>query len=891
MAKKLWAKELKKAKSDAWRAFCKGLKGIQGTADLGKFLKNKSIPGNCTLERIDGSFSENEEESLELLLLTHFPGEVGVTTGQAEVRLATRSDKQKVVDFITFKKVETTFSNFGDYKSPGKDGIFPVMIKKCFSHLGGHLVNLYKDCIKLSYVPELWRESKVVFIPKVGKTDYSNPKNFRPISLLSFLLKGLERLILWYLEETSLNTGLLHKNLFAYRAGRSTDTALHCIIHKIEKGILGNASGHVITVFLDIDAAFSKAGINCMVKAVRNTGCNPAIADWINFMLSNRTASSTWGNTTKTIEVTKGTPQGGILSPVLWNLIMNELLNEMEINGLGEIFCYADDLAAVFCGPDLSTVLNIAQLTVNRMVSWAIRHGLAFSAAKTVAMHFTRSRKNPNGTLKLAEKEISWVTKFKYLGVTIDNKLSWNEHIDNTKKKALSLLFMLQKCVGQTWGVSPKVTHAIYTSMVRPIIAYGCIAWFNGLNKKTNQNKLRSVQALANRITLSAQKSVLFEAMDILVNILPVDLYLQENVVMAVRRLKVSGDWRRQSGEPERSTALLLDRLASERLPGLTMPGVEERVKRTELDYLTVIPTREESKRVVVTSRDPDTLNCFTDGSKDQQGKSGAAFITKCRKKKFRTQGFFPLGLTTSVYQAETIALTRAAQKLTEIKATELKVNFYVDNQGVIKAINRLEIKDSLINEAKEALNELSRTNDVKIIWIPGHEGYMGNEIADRLAKRAAKTTFYSCGPDLPVNKTFLRNLCRDNLSKIHNERWKNMDKGAHARIFFPEIRPRESRFLLGCNRMNINKLTGLITDHGILNYFQFKLGNALTEECSLCDEDDETGIHVLFQCPALARIRKSEVETGFVTEREIGQISMKKVLDLAKIALRALEK
>jgi len=133
--------------------------------------------------------------------------------------------------------------------------------------------------------------------------------------------------------------------------------------------------------------------------------------------------------------------------------------------------------------------------------------------------------------------------------------------------------------------------------------------------------------------------------------------------------------------------------------------------------------------------------------------------------------------------------------------------------------------------------------------------------------------------------------LCRDNLSKIHNERWKNMDKGAHARIFFPEIRPRESRFLLGCNRMNINKLTGLITDHGILNYFQFKLGNALTEECSLCDEDDETGIHVLFQCPALARIRKSEVETGFVTEREIGQISMKKVLDLAKIALRALEK
>ena len=371
--KKLWVKDVKFAKRDSWRKFCQEVSGIKGASDIAKYLKSKSLPGNCTLET-EGGFTKNEEETLNLLLKTHFPNHAGeMESRQGELNSAYLplpsypDHTAEVIDFFSYKRVESAFKKFKDYKSPGVDGIYPIMIKKTFDIVGEFLVNLFKDCIKTCYVPKSWRKSKVVFIPKVGKTDYSNPKNFRPISLMSFLLKGLERVILWYLEEDTLKGRLLHKNLFAYRAGRSTETALHCITHSIEKG-LSIRKSHVVAVFLDIDAAFSKASINSMTRTLTGTQCNPALSSWIEFMLRNREVISSWGGSSASLTVTKGTPQGGILSPVLWNLMMNELLNKFDRYKLCEIFCYADDLAIVVSGIDLNTVLSLVQQAINRLV-------------------------------------------------------------------------------------------------------------------------------------------------------------------------------------------------------------------------------------------------------------------------------------------------------------------------------------------------------------------------------------------------------------------------------------------------------------------------------------------------------------------------------------------
>jgi Reverse transcriptase (RNA-dependent DNA polymerase) len=98
-----------------------------------------------------------------------------------------------------------------------------------------HLSKLFKASLNLSYIPESWSKVNVCFIPKPGKPSYLNPKAYRPISLMSFILKTLEKLIEKYIRETVLEARPLHTNQFAYLVGKSTDSALHFLVSKMEK--------------------------------------------------------------------------------------------------------------------------------------------------------------------------------------------------------------------------------------------------------------------------------------------------------------------------------------------------------------------------------------------------------------------------------------------------------------------------------------------------------------------------------------------------------------------------------------------------------------------------------------------------------------------------------
>ena len=116
---------------------------------------------------------------MDLLLATHYPGSVRVE-GEMLPASACRTnlvDWQVAARIVTYRRVEWAIDSFAPYKSPGIDGIF-----------SGH-------------VPTAWRQVKVVFIPKPGRNSYCGPKDFRPISPTSFLLKTLERLVDRFLRD------------------------------------------------------------------------------------------------------------------------------------------------------------------------------------------------------------------------------------------------------------------------------------------------------------------------------------------------------------------------------------------------------------------------------------------------------------------------------------------------------------------------------------------------------------------------------------------------------------------------------------------------------------------------------------------------------------------
>ena len=119
------------------------------------------------------------------------------------------------------------------------------------------------------------------------------------------------------------------------------------------------------------------------------------------------------------------------------------------------------------------------------------------------------------------------------LGVTLDSKLTWKPHIIRITRKATTALMQCRQIVGKTWGIKPSMMKWIYTAMIRPIMWYACVSWAGGLNKKYLVRKLTKEQRLAQLMISSAFPGTPTGALEILLNITPIEEFL---LAKAVRR-------------------------------------------------------------------------------------------------------------------------------------------------------------------------------------------------------------------------------------------------------------------------------------------------------------------------------------------------------------------
>ena len=222
------------------------------------------------------------------------------------------------------KRVKWAVSDFASFTSPGIDGIYPVVLQKGIDIIIERLVRLLQASIALGYIPTQWRTARVVFVPKPGHNDYTQPKSFRPISLMSFLLKTTERLIHRHIRDGPLVRYHLHANQHAYLAGKSTDIALHNLVSKIESAVHGKQ--YALGVFLAIEEAFNNASSGALLNVLRSKRVSNTVIDWIKSMLSTRIARGTSGDTIIEVRLHKGFLQNGVLSALMWILVADGLL-------------------------------------------------------------------------------------------------------------------------------------------------------------------------------------------------------------------------------------------------------------------------------------------------------------------------------------------------------------------------------------------------------------------------------------------------------------------------------------------------------------------------------------------------------------------------------------
>ena len=310
---------------------------------------------------------------------------------------------------ISYDKLKWAVFSFQLYKSPGIDGIMPIMLQQGFKLLAGKLLMLLRASLALGYNAISWRHIRVVFIPQPGKP-LSQAKSLRPISLKSFILKTLEKLLDRHIRDGILVEKPLHQNQFAYRAGMSTETALFQVAHRLEKSL--NHEEIALGAILDIEGAFDNTSFNAIITAARQRGLGETSCRWVRSMPESRLVHTSLMGSSSTARF-RGCPQGEVLSPLLWNLVVDRLL--AITNDLGfSTFGYADDIITVQ-GKFAHTVREIMQEALNVVVKWAVKEGLNTSPHKTAIVPFTNRRKTEGlGPLILHSKELKMLEEVNY---------------------------------------------------------------------------------------------------------------------------------------------------------------------------------------------------------------------------------------------------------------------------------------------------------------------------------------------------------------------------------------------------------------------------------------------------------------------------------------------
>ena len=200
------------------------------------------------------------------------------------------------------------------------------------------------------------------------------------------------------------------------------------LLGKIEYGLTN--AGYVIITFPDIKGAFDFVQNLSLFAAMQKRGCKESSQDWLRDFLNNRNIQINFKGIDVKKYCTMGTPQGSTSSPMLWNLIADELHEDLEnLQGI-TTEGFADDIVIIATGKSAKQARHFMQRALKVAENWQNRHQLHFAPKKTVVMLITRRRKFKQPLeLTLNKSKLPYLSHHKHLGVWINNKLDPGFHL------------------------------------------------------------------------------------------------------------------------------------------------------------------------------------------------------------------------------------------------------------------------------------------------------------------------------------------------------------------------------------------------------------------------------------------------------------------------------
>jgi len=399
---------------------------------------------------------------------------------------------------VTSEEITGIIHKFPNNKAPGNDNINPKILKAIAYFIVDPLAHIFNLSFLLGAIPDSLKIAKVIPVYKKGAK--TSPGNYRPISLLSIFDKIMEKLmykrVLNFLEQNK----VLYNYQFGFRKNHSTSLAVMEVLDYIYQ----HSDNHEITlgIYIDLQKAFDTIDHSILLMKLQNYGVRGTVLQWFYNYLNKRQQYTVLPNYESETDVIKyGVPQGSVLGPLLFLIYVNDIQYAAPDS---KIKLFADDTNIFFSDSDPEKLFSVANLNLTKLCEWFTANKLHLNLDKTCYSIFGQDIKD-SSTIRLYVNRviIPRVESCKYLGIIIDSKLKWQDHIDNVYSRLVKFTSIFYKLRTK---LPSDVLRMVYFAFIHPLLLYGIEVYAN-----TTHNHLAKLKILNNKILrIIQQKPIKF---------------------------------------------------------------------------------------------------------------------------------------------------------------------------------------------------------------------------------------------------------------------------------------------------------------------------------------------------------------------------------------------